>query len=110
MSVDKHDMGDDIFLGDLEKEIMLVDGVVSLINFDVYSLYNGTYSSDRCPYPEANASGSCAITTTNVFKVDDGADSFKIDLDAIDHVLYSDYNSMFEIYTDNDIQLRAKLI
>jgi hypothetical protein len=110
MSVDKHDMGDDIFLGDLEKEIMLVDGVVSLINFDVYSLYNGTYSSDRCPYPESNASDSCAITTTNVFKVDDGADSFKIDLDAIDHVLYSDYNSMFEIYSSNDIQIRAKLI
>jgi len=110
MSVDKHDMGEDIFLGDLEKEIMLVDGVVSLINFEVYSLYNGAYSSDRCPYPEADLTGTCASAATNVFKVDDGADSFKIDLDAIDHVLYSDYNSMFEIYTDSDIQIRTKLI
>ena len=104
MAVDKHDMGENIFLGDLEKEIMLVDGVISLINFEVYSLYNGAYSSDRCPYPEAGT------ITSNTFKVDSGADSFKIDLDAIEHVLYSDYNSMFEIYSDNDIQVRSKLI
>ncbi len=110
MAVDKHDMGENIFLGDLEKEIMLVDGVISLINFEVYSLYNGTYSSDRCPYPEADVTGACSSATTNVFKVDSGADSFKIDLDAIEHVLYSDYNSMFEIYSDSDIQLRLKLI
>jgi hypothetical protein len=103
-------MGEDIFLGDLEKEIMLVDGVISIINFEVYSLYNGRYSSDRCPYPEADTTGTCATSITNTFKVDDGADSFKIDLDAIDHVLYSDYNSMFEIYSDSDIQLRSKLI
>lgn len=110
MSVDKHDMGENIFLGDLEKEIMLVDGVISLINFEVYSLYNGAYSSDRCPYPEANNTGNCSVVTNNAFKVDDGADSFKIDLDAIDHVLYSDYNSMFEIYADSDVQVRCKLI
>jgi len=110
MSVEKHDMGEDIFLGDLEKEIMLVDGVISIINFEVYSLYNGKYSSDRCPYPEADLTGTCATKVSNVFKIDDAADSFKIDLDAIDHVLYSDYNSMFEIYSDSDIQLRSKLI
>jgi len=110
MSVDKHDMGEDIFLGDLEKEIMLVDGVVSLINFDVYSLYNGAYSSDRCPYPEADVTGLCATAAVGVFKVDNSADSFKINLDAIDHVLYSDYNSCFEIFSDSDIQIRCKLI
>ena len=110
MSVEKHDMGEDIFLGDLEKEIMLVDGVISIINFEVYSLYNGRYSSDRCPYPEADTTGTCATAISGTFKVDDAADSFKIDLDAIDHVLYSDYNSMFEIYSDSDIQIRSKLI
>ena len=110
MAVDKHDMGENIFVGDLEKEIMLVDGVISLINFEVYSLYNGPYSSDKCPYPEANVNGNCATAVVNTFKVDNGADSFKIDLDAIDHVLYSDYDSMFEIYSDNDIQVKTKLI
>lgn len=112
MSVDKHDMGENIFLGDLEKEITLVDGVVSIINFDVYSLYNGPYSSDKCPYPEKNISNALCnpVVASSVFKLDAGADSFKIDLDAIDHVLYADYNSMFEIYTDNDIQLKCKTI
>ena len=110
MAVDKHDMGENIFLGDLEKEIMLVDGVVSLINFEVYNIYGGVYSLDRCPYPEANATGVCERETTSVFKVDSGADSFKIDLDAIEHVLYSDYNSCFEILSDNDIQIRCKTI
>ena len=110
MSVEKHDMGENIFLGDLEKEITLVDGVISIINFEVYSIYNGSYSSDRCPYPEANITGACSTTASSVFKVDNGADSFKIDLDAIDHVLYSDYDSCFEIYSDSDIQIRCKLI
>lgn len=111
MSVENHDMGEDIFLGDLEKEITLVDGVISIINFDVYSIFNGRYSSDRCPYPEFGVSDStCNTNTVNRFKTEDGADSFKIDLDAIDHVLYSDYNSMFEIFNQNDIQIRCKLI
>jgi hypothetical protein len=110
MAVDKHDMGENIFVGDLEKEIMLIDGVISLINFEIYSLYNGPYSSDKCPYPEAVTTGTCAPVAANTFKVDNGADSFKIDLEAIDHVLYSDYDSMFEIYSDGDIQVRTKLI
>lgn len=110
MSVENHDMGEDIFLGDLEKEITLVDGVVSIINFEVYSIFNGPYSSDRCPYPEANASENCVVPSSNIFKVDSAADAFKIDLDAIDHVLYSDYDSMFEIKTDENIQVRCKLI
>ena len=110
MSVDKHDMGEDIFVGDLNKEITLVDGVISVINMGVYSIYDGNYSSDRCPYPEEGANANCSTEETNVFKVDDNAKSFKIDLNAIDHVLYSDYNSMFEIKYDTDIQIRIKLI
>lgn len=110
MNVDNHDIGDDLFVGDLEREIMTVDGVISLINFEIYSIYNGAYSSDRCPFPEAGITGTCSTNTSNVFKVDSTADSFKIDLDAIDHVLYGDYNSMFEILRDDDIQIRCKLI
>ena len=41
MNVNNHDMGEDIFVGDLQKEIMLIDGVISLIDFSVYSIYNG---------------------------------------------------------------------
>lgn len=110
MNVNNHDMGEDIFVGDLQKEIMLIDGVISLIDFSVYSIYNGFYSSDRCPLPEASLNANCPINTGNVFKVDGGADSFKIDLNAIDNVLFSDYNSMYEILNDSNIQVKCKLI
>ena len=113
MSINNHDMGENIFLGDLEKEITLVDGVVSIINFEVYSIYNGSYSSDKCPYPEkkVNDGSTCSPVDNSTFKIDSSAESFNIDLDAIDHVLYSDYNSMFEVLNyDNDIQVKVKLI
>jgi hypothetical protein len=110
MNVNNHDMGEDIFVGDLQKEIMLIDGVISLIDFSVYSIYNGSYSSDRCSLPEAKLGANCSSNVGNTFKVDEGADSFKIDLNAIDNVLYSDYNSMYEILNDSNIQVRAKLI
>ena len=103
-------MGENIFVGDLQKEIMLVDGVISLIDFSVYSIYNGFYSSDKCSLPEENINVNCLPKTGSTFKVDEGTDSFKIDLNAIDNVLYSDYNSMFEILNDSNIQVRAKLI
>ena len=110
MSVNNHDMGEDIFVGDIEKEITLVDGVIAIIDMGVYSIYNGAYSSDRCPFPEETTSGNCATTLGNIFKTDDGADSFKIDLNAIDRVLYSDFDSMFEILNDQNIQIKVKAI
>lgn len=111
MNINNHDMGEDIFIGDLQKEIMLIDGVVSLIDFNVYSIYDGFYSSDRCPLPEANVgNANCATNVGNIFKVEDGANSFKIDLNSIDNVLYSDYNSMYEILNDSNIQVKCKLI
>ena len=110
MSVDNHDIGEDIFVGDIEKEITLVDGVIAIIDMGIYSIYNGAYSPDRCPYPEENISGNCATVSENIFKTDEGADSFKIDLNAIDRVLYSDVDSMFEILNDRNIQVKAKII
>ena len=111
MSVNNHDMGENIFIGDLQKEITMVDGVIAIIDFSAYSLYNGMYSSDKCPFPEANLTGNCATGEVETFSVPEGAESFKIDLDAIDQVLYSDYNSMFEVYNpENDIQIKCKLI
>ena len=50
-NVNNHEMGDDIFLGDLEKELTLLDGVVSLIEVRVYKIWNGNYSPDKCPLP-----------------------------------------------------------
>lgn len=111
--VNKHDMGADIFVGDLEKEINSVDGVISLIDLRIYSLSNGDYSSTPCPLPQktpVNENGCNVEIKQSFFKTNDGIDSFEIDLDAIDHVLYNDIDSMFEIKNPSkDIQIRVKL-
>ena len=108
--VDTHEMGEDIFVGDLEKEIMLIDGVLSLISLRVFKIWNGTYSPDKCPLPTI-VEGKCENENSAPFilKEDSGALSEEIDLNAIDRVLYADYNSMYEIKNPSiDIQVRVK--
>lgn len=109
--VNKHDMGDDIFLGDLEKEITLLDGVVSLISLRVYKIWYGGYSADKCPLPE-KAEGTCEVSSSTPFILNDDSSMVEeIDLLAIDKVLYGDYNSMYEIKNpNNDIQIQCRLI
>ena len=109
--VNKHDMGDDIFVGDLEKEITLLDGVVSLISLRVYKIWFGGYSSDKCPLPEVTE-GTCEVISSTPFILKDNASmSAEIDLMAIDKVLYGDYNSMYEIRNPkNDIQVQCRLV
>ncbi len=111
MDIKKHDMGEDVFIGDLEKEIMLIDGVLGLIALRVYNIYSensGSYSTDKAPYPILNTQADCSTVSMPVFNVN-GGQAYPIDLDAIDRVLHSDYNSMFEILNPtNDIVVRTK--
>lgn len=108
--VNKHEMGDDIFLGDLEKEITLLDGVVSLIDLRVYKIWNGNYSPDKCPLPALVEGSACDISMAQPFNTPDGSESEQIDIMAVDKVLYGDYNSMYEIKNANfDIQVKCKL-
>lgn len=109
--VSKHDMGDDIFVGDLEKEITLLDGVISLVSLRVYKIWNGSYSSDKCPLPE-KVDGVCDVPSSVQFLLKDKtALSAEIDLLAIDKVLYSDFNSMYEIKNPSgDVQVQCRLI
>ena len=109
-SVNNHEMGDDIFLGDLEKEITLLDGVVSLIDLRVYKIWNGRYSPDKCPLPPLVPEGVCEPSLAQPFNTPDGSLSEQIDLMAVDKVLYGDYNSMYEIKNPTfDIQVKCKL-
>lgn len=109
--VNTHEMGDNIFIGDLEKEITLLDGVVSLISLRIYKIWYGTYSSDKCPLPTKMNGGSCDNPQPQTFNAPDGAECEEIDLMSTDKVLYGDYNSMYEIKNPNfDIQCRAKII
>ena len=109
--VENHDMGDDIFIGNLQKEISLIDGVISVIEIRVYNIYYGSYSPDISPLPTYVEGSSCNSSDRPTFQLDGNGAQFKeIDLNAIDYVLYGDYNSMFEILNSNtDIQIRAKL-
>ena len=109
-SVDNHDMGEDIFVGDLEKEISLVDGVISLIELRVFKLRNNGYSPDECPLPTVVQGGVCESSMSSSFKIEGMSDTPQIDLEQIDHVLYADYNSMYEIKKPTtDIQIRCKI-
>ena len=109
--VNKHEMGDDIFIGDLEKEITLLDGVVSLIDLRVYKIWNGNYSPDKCPLPTLVEGSACDISMAQPFNTPDGSESEQIDFMAVDKVLYGDYNSMYEVKNPtSDIQCRAKTV
>ena len=110
--INKYDMGMDIFVGELEKEINMVDGVVSLIDLRAFNISGGDYSSTPCPLPQRNEINDVCNTTRNetTFNNITNANVFEIDLDAIDHVLYNDIDSMFEIKNPSlDIQVRVKL-
>lgn len=110
MSVKNHDMGEDIFIGDLEKEINNIDGVISLIDLRIYAIYNGSYSTSIPSLPKKyEMANGCSIPNVSKFDVSDGAESFEVDLNEIDYVLYSDIDSMYEILDDNDIKIQVKL-
>ena len=108
MDVNNHIMGENLYMGDLEKEISKTDGVINLISMDVYNKTGATngYSDSQISqetvtedsYSDENGSDSVA-----------DADSPQIDLEASDGILYSDGDSMFEIkYPENDIMVRVK--
>ena len=110
MSVKNHDMGEDIFIGDLEKEINNIDGVISLIDLRIYAIYNGSYSTSIPSLPKKyEMANGCSIPNVSIFDVSGGAESFEVDLNEIDYVLYSDVDSMYEILNDNDIKIQVKL-
>jgi hypothetical protein len=113
--INKHDMGADIFVGDLEKEINMVDGVISLIDLRVYSLSSGNYSATPSSLPQKDNMSDLSSCNNNnsvtpSFNIEEGSNAFEINLDAIDHVLYNDIDSMYEIkFPSKDIQVRVKL-
>ena len=110
LDVNKHNMGEDIFIGDIYKEISVLDGVIGLIDLRAYKIMNGGYSTDKCPLPsiEDTQYGACNTDVEPGFLVD-GANVERIDLDAVDSVLLGDCNAMYEIKNPSiDIRVRVK--
>lgn len=104
MTIDKHQMGDDIFLGDLEKEITLIDGVKNVIDLRVYNEFSGfkysTTQTTQTVFSETNCYGSGDLSNGRS----------QIDLKKEDKILKSDNDTMFEIkYPEQDIRVQLKV-
>ena len=102
MDIKKHEMGEDIYVGDLAKEISKVDGVINLVRLRVYNIYDGDHSTTRI--------GQATIDSTNC--EGDGvirSNMAEIDLDASDGIIYSEGDCMLEVRdTANDIVIKYK--
>lgn len=105
MDIRKHVMGEDIFLGDLEKEISKIDGVTNMIELRCYNKVGEGYSST--PISQQLVSQyECQ---------DDAVEGYtensqnQIDLKASDKVLYAEANSMFELKNETDVKVNIKV-
>jgi hypothetical protein len=95
MDINKHQMGEEIYVSDLQKEITKVDGVTNIIEMRVYNETGSGYSPTQ--------------TAQYTIYVDSEVSTRKqIDLTASQYVLNSEPDEMFEIkYPDKDIRIQA---
>ena len=107
MDVRKHKMGEDVFVGDIEKEISKLDGVQNLIELRVYNKV-GSYDgySDNETTQELMSYDECG----KLYDEDrNDLDERRIDLKKSDKILFTESNSMFEIkYKEKDIRVNVK--
>ena len=96
MDIRHHQMGEDIFVGDLEKDISKLDGVVNLIELRCYNKVGNGYSDTEITQPLMS---------------DDRYDSNtkRIDLMETDKILFSDFGSMFEIKNPDSGDIRVSV-
>ena len=106
MDIRKHFMGEDIFLGDLEKEISKLDGVSNLIGLRCFDkVGEDGYSREGATQP---------YVTTNECSYDESiptveSNTNQIDLRQSDKVLISEAHSMFEVKYNKDIKVNVKI-
>lgn len=106
MDIRRHIMGEDIFLGDLEKEISKLDGVQNLIALRCYNKVGSEYGYSENEITQALVTAnSCELP-----EYDNHTEGERqIDLKQSDKVLFSECNSMFEVkYKNKDIIVNVK--
>ena len=97
MDIRHHMMGEDIFVGDLEKEISKLDGVINLTRMRIYNPVGGGYSDDGTTQ-ELTDPTACGYNDYDAYTETTQLDlSNEIDLNKSDYMLFSEANSMFEI-------------
>ena len=99
MDIKKRYIGEDIFVGDIQKEVSKVDGVLNLIDLRVYNEYGKNYSYVMTPQQ---------IKQLGEYEEkEEGRD--EIDLTASDYVLITESDSIFELkFPETDIKVRVK--
>lgn len=101
--INKRNMGDDLYVGDLKKEISKIDGVANLIDLRVYNETSDGYSSTQTNQ-ELYEAGDC-----NRQQEEKVPGRYRIDLDASDGIIYSDGDTMLEIkWPEKDIRVFPK--
>lgn len=109
MDIRRHQMGEDIYLGDLQKEITQLDGVIQFVSMTVENKYGEGYSEDISTQEFVDPSDPCY---NDIYGNDDSSygQSNIIDLNASDFILFSEANSMHEIkYKEKDITVVTKV-
>ena len=107
MDVRKHLMGDDIFVGDLEKEISKLDGVINLVKMRIFNKVGEGYSTDRSTQQLVNVS-DCDFEELDAYDRQIQNQN-EINLEKSDYMLFSEADSMFEIkYKNRDIEVIVK--
>lgn len=96
--------GDDIFIGDLEKEISKLDGVKNLIELRIYNKVGNGYSDDETTQELINPADCCY---DEYIEADTNFDR-RIDLKASNKILFTDANSMIELKYTNDVKVNVK--
>lgn len=107
MDIRRHIMGEDIYLGDLEKEISKLDGVLNLIALRCYNKVGKGYSDDEINQSIVNY--ELCSNENRYAPLGGEQEANEIDLNESDKVLYSAIDTMFEIKYPTDVRVRIKI-
>lgn len=106
MDVRTQQMGEEIYLGDLQKEITKLDGVVQIVNMVVKNKVGDGYSEDETTQELIDPEKLSLYGNT---QGDEDSGNI-IDLEASDYILFSDVNSMHEIKSkESDINIITRV-
>ena len=109
MDIRRHMMGEDIYIGDLQKELSKLDGVENLVSIRIFN----KVGSDAGYSDDASTQQMVDYTTCNYDDYEEYESETtgenEIDLRKSDYTLFSEANSMFEIkYKNNDIKVEVR--
>ena len=98
--ISKNNIGEYIYVTDIIRKVMNVDGVLSFTNLVIYNEFGSRYSSTKT-----------SQVTLDITETEGGSDlsnAAPIDLSSSNYILVSEPDEMFEIkYPDSDIRCRV---